>query len=106
MVYLGEGCLEVGYQGMRTLDVCYLRVLCLSEGTEMEKKVPGVMAMGQGKASGHLSQGRMSTAGDKERAAAAGDAGETAACLGSTMRLQHVVEGSDGPPSWWERYFH
>lgn len=58
---------------------------------EMEKKVPGVMEMGQGKPSGHLSQGKMSTAGGKEKAAAAGDAGETAACPGSTMRLQGFV---------------
>lgn len=86
MVYLGEGCL-----GVWTLDVSYLGALCLSEGTEMEREVPVVMVMGQGKPSGHLSQGRMSSAGGKERAAAAGDAGETAACPGSTMRLQDLV---------------
>lgn len=89
MVYLGEGCLDVGWKGVWSLGVCYLGVLGV--GTEMEKEVPGVMVMGQGKPSGHLRPGRMSTAGGKERAAAAGDAGETAACPGSTMRLQDLV---------------
>lgn len=93
MVYLGEGCLGVGCQGVWSLDVSYLGALCLGEGTEteMEREVPEVMAMGQGRPSGHLSQDRMSTAGGKERAAVAGDAGETAACPGSTTRLQDFV---------------
>lgn len=91
MVYLGEGCLGVGWQGVWSLDVSYLGALCLGEGTEMEREVPEVMVMGQGRPSGHLSQDRMSTAGGKERAAVAGDAGETAACPGSTTRLQDFV---------------
>lgn len=76
---------------MWSLDVNYLGALCLGEGTEMEREVPEVMAMGQGRPAGHLGQGRKSTAGGKEWAAVAGDAGETAACPGSTTRLQHFV---------------
>lgn len=91
MAYLGEGCLGVGWQGVWILDVNYLGALCLGEGTEMETKVPEVTAMGQGRPSRILRRGRMSTAGGKERAAVAGDAGETAACPGSTTRLQDFV---------------
>jgi len=91
VVYLGEGCLGVGWEGVWSLGVCYPGVLCLGEEREMEREVPEGMVKGQGKPSGYLSQGRMSTAGGKERAAAAGDAGETAACLGSLMRLQGFV---------------
>lgn len=69
----------------------------------MARKVPGVMVMVQGKPSGHLSQGKMSTAEGKETAlAAAGDAGETAACPGSMMKLQDFVYGLDGHPRQWE----
>lgn len=80
MVYLSEGC----------LGACYPGTLSLGEVMEMEREreVHGAMAIEQGEQSGHLSQGRMSTAGGKERAAAAGDAGEAAACPGSTMRLR------------------
>lgn len=91
MVYLGEGCLDVGWQGVWSLDVCYLGALSLGEGTEMEREVLGAMVMGQGRPSGHLSQDRTSTAEGKERADAAGVAGEIAACLGSTMTLQDFV---------------
>lgn len=73
---------------MWILDVNYLGALCLGEGTEMETKVPEVTAMGQGRPSRILRRGRMSTAGGKERAAVAG---ETAACPGSTTRLQDFV---------------
>lgn len=76
----------------------------MGEATEMEREVLGVM--GQGKPSRHLSQGRMSTAGGKERTADAGGAGETAAFLGSTMRLQDFVYGLDGCPSLLEQCFH
>lgn len=93
MVYLGEGCLSVGWQGVWSLDVSYLGALCQGEGMDMERKVPEVMVMvmGQGRASGRWSQGRMSTAGGKERPAAAGDAGETAACPRSSSRCQEFV---------------
>ena len=106
MVYLGEGCLDVAWQGVWFLGICYLGALCPGEGTEMERELPGVMVMGQGRPSRHLSQGRMSTAEGKERTAAAGDAGETAAFPGSMMRLQDFVYGLDGFPSLWEPYFH
>lgn len=91
MVYLGEGCLGVGLEGVGTHGVCYPGVLCLGEEREMEREVSAGMVKGQGKPSGYLNQGRVTTAGGKERAAAAGDAGETAACLGSLMRLQGFV---------------
>lgn len=87
-MYLGEGCSGVRLRGVWSLDVCYLGALCQAEERELEMEVPGVMAMVQGKPSEHLSRGRLSTAGGKERAAAAGNAGETAACLDSTMTLQ------------------
>lgn len=91
MVYLGEGCLGVVGHGVWSFDVCYLGELCLGEGTEREREVPGVTAMELGKPSEHLSQGKMSTVVGKERVVAAGHAGETAACLESTMRLQDFV---------------
>lgn len=72
----------------------------------MKREVPGVMPKEQGKDLGHLSLGRMSTAPGKERPAAAGDAGETAACPGSTTSPRGLVLDADGLPSWWERYFH
>lgn len=66
----------------------------------MEKEVPGLKAMEMGKPSWGLNPGRMSTAGDKERAASAEDAGEIAACPGLTMRPQDFVCGLDAHPRW------
>lgn len=51
MGLLGEGCLGVECQGVGKIDVCYLGPLCLAEGMEMEREVPGVTVMGQGKPS-------------------------------------------------------
>lgn len=92
MVYLGEGCLGVGW----SFDAIYL-----GEGTLMERMLPEAMAMGQERPSWHLWQSRVSTAGGKERAA-----GETAACQSSSTRLQDFVLCLDGCPSWGEQYFH
>lgn len=77
-------------RGVWSFDVCYLGALCLGEGTERERGVPGVTVMEQGKPE-HLSWGKMSTVVGKGRVVAAGDAGETAACLESTTRLQDFV---------------
>ena len=73
----------MGWLAEWSLDVSCLGALCLGEGMQMEREVPEVMVMGQERPSGYSKQGRMSTAGGKERAAvAAVDAGETAACQG------------------------
>lgn len=88
MVCLSEGCLGARWRGVWTLDACYLGTMSRGEGMEMETDVPGGKVMEQGKQSEDLSLGRMSTAGGKERAAAAGG---TAACPGSTMRLRDIV---------------
>lgn len=105
MVFLGEGCLGVGWQGVGSLGIYFLGALFPGVGTEMEREVPGEMVMGQVKPSRNLSQGRLTTAGGKE-GAAAGGAGETAVFLGSTMRFQDLVYGFDGCPSSWEQCFH